>query len=90
MQEELDSSARAFYEEAAVGATAVGACIDLFVVSPVSCGLDQMEALTGSTGGVLYLYPHLETASLPQVAVCRTSSSTSDSILEAELCYSLQ
>ena len=50
-----------------MGATAVGACIDLYVISPFKCSLDLLKPLAGNTGGILYLYPHLDAASLPQV-----------------------
>ena len=65
-----DTDARSFYEEAAVGATAVGACIDLYVISPFRCGLDVLQPLAGTTGGIMYLYPQLEAASLPQACPC--------------------
>lgn len=67
LQYHPDEGAKSFYEEAAVGATAVGACIDLFAISPFSCGLSILEPLAARTGGILYLYPQLEAASLPQV-----------------------
>lgn len=68
LQHQPDTDARAFYEEAAVGATAVGACIDLYVLSPFKCSLNALQPLAGNTGGIMYLYPELEAASLPQVS----------------------
>lgn len=67
MQEGPNEKARKFYEEAALGAASVGACIDLYVVTPLSSGLEMMEPLVGHTGGVMYLYSTTEDAALPQV-----------------------
>jgi hypothetical protein len=68
LQSQPDESAVAFYEEAAVAATAVGVAVDIYAVSPLACGLDMLGCLAGSSGGSMYLYPSLEQAALPQVS----------------------
>lgn len=67
MQQELLKAAKAFYEEAAIAASALGVSIDLYAVSPLHCGLDALEPLAGSTGGSLHLYASIDRAALPQV-----------------------
>jgi hypothetical protein len=60
-------AARSFYEEAAAAAAALGVAVDLFAASSDGCGLDLLEPLAGRSGGIMYLYQHLEAAALPQV-----------------------
>lgn len=63
------AAARAFYEEAATAAAALGVSVDIYAVSSASCGLDSLEPLASRSGGVMYLYPHVDAAALPQVVL---------------------
>ncbi len=67
-------SARAFYEEAATAAAALGVSVDVYAVSAGGCGLDALEPLASRSGGVMYLYPHVGAAALPQVQHIQTTA----------------
>lgn len=77
-------SARAFYEEAATAAAALGVSVDVYAVSAGGCCLDAMEPLASRSGGVMYLYPHVEAAALPQVHLMPSSTF----VVDALYCYS--
>ena len=66
VQVEAEPAARAFYEEAAAAAAALGVCIDLYAASEEGMGLAFLEPLGSITGGATYLYPALDEATLPQ------------------------
>lgn len=69
LQVEAEPAARAFYEEAAAAAAALGICVDLYAASEEGVGLTFLEPLGSITGGATYLYPALDEATLPQVAM---------------------
>ncbi|CAG9461729.1 unnamed protein product [Pedinophyceae sp. YPF-701] len=64
----VDVKSRAFYQDAAIAAAALGVCVDLFVTPPTQAdlGLEALEPLTSNSGGCLLLYPPpIEVATLP-------------------------
>ncbi|KAG1661578.1 hypothetical protein FOA52_009578 [Chlamydomonas sp. UWO 241] len=62
-----------FYEGAAVAAASLGACVDVFAVSPGLVGLPTLEAVCNSTGGAMFLYPSADESALPQDVYRRLS-----------------
>ena len=63
----LNSDASAFYEEAGEAAAALGLTVDIFAMSPRTCGLNAIEALASGSGGCIRLYPSPQHATMPQV-----------------------
>ncbi len=51
-----------------MAAASLGACVDLYAVSPQSVGLSVLEPLCNSTGGAMYLYTSADDSALPQVS----------------------
>ena len=62
----LNSDASAFYEEAGEAAAALGLTVDIFALSPCTCGLNVIEALASGSGGCIRLYPSPQHAAMPQ------------------------
>ena len=63
----LNSGASAFYEEAGEAAAALGLTVDVFAISPRTCGLNAIQALASGSGGCIRLYQSLQHAAMPQV-----------------------
>ena len=71
----LNSDASAFYEEAGEAAAALGLTVDIFAMSPRTCGLNAIQALASGSGGCIRLYQSPQHAAMPQVrsAYCALS-----------------
>jgi hypothetical protein len=61
-----DMRSRAFYDQAAVAAAAMGVVVDVFACARSFVGLQALEPLVHSTGGALVLYPSAQEATLAQ------------------------
>lgn len=72
---ELDRRSRAFYEEAGMAASALGASIDLFV-HPASgfSGVEALAPLATTTGGSVFVYPDATEGTVAQDVLLRLAT----------------
>ena len=82
----LNSGASAFYEEAGEAAEALGLTVDIFAMSPRTCGLNAIQALATGSGGCIRLYQSLQHAAMPQVHAARSASLHVPGILCTNMC----